>query len=101
MRDKIKEGEKMSPVADLAKEITEEVLGPSPLKIGQRLKHESGCLVEITDGEYWGEDGLSNFWDWIEILPDGTRGRRGCGYGNVNEQGALEGGKWLKGKKGA
>ena len=84
----------MSPVKDWVKEFVEEAMGESPLKIGQRIKHESGCEVEITDGDYWGEDGLSNFWYWREVKPDGSFGRIGCGYGNVSDDGILEGG-WL------
>ena len=90
----------MSPVKDWVKELVEETMGESPLKIGQRIQHESGCEVEITAGQYWGACGLSNFWEWCEVLPDGSLGRTGCGYGYVNEQGVLEDGEWLKGKKG-
>jgi hypothetical protein len=63
------------------------------LRIGQRIRYEGGGIVEIVDGQYWGAHGLSNFWYWREVLPDGSLGRRGCGYGLV-ENGILTGREW-------
>ena len=55
-----------------AKDLTESVLGGAPFKIGDRVKHPEHGLVEIVDGQYWGSHGLSNFWYWQKVLPDGT-----------------------------
>jgi hypothetical protein len=65
---------------DIAREITEETMGP-PLKVGETVRHPDGRLVQIVDGQFWGEDGLSNFWTWREVLADGTLGAPEKGYG--------------------
>jgi hypothetical protein len=57
-------------------------MGGAPFAIGDRVKHPSGRTVEITGGQYWGTHGLSNFWDWREVLPDGSLStKKECGYG--------------------
>ena len=53
-------------------ELVEGVLGGPPFAIGEVVWHPSGRRVQITDGQYWGEHGLSNFWHWREVLSDGT-----------------------------
>ena len=59
-------------VAEWVQELTEEVFGPH-LEIGMVVQHpRTGKTVKITDGRYWGTYGLSNFWYWREVLPDGT-----------------------------
>lgn len=68
-------------VAPWAKSLTEEVLGGAPFKIGDVVKHPDGRTVKITGGQYWGEYGLSNFWDWREVLPEGELGKPESGYG--------------------
>lgn len=52
--------------------LVEEVCGGAPFAVGDRVKHPDGRTVEITGGSYWGERGLSNFWYWREVLPDGS-----------------------------
>jgi hypothetical protein len=70
------------PVADWVREITEEVLGGPPFKIGDQVKHPSGRTVQITSGQYWGDYGISNHWHWREVLPDGTLSEKEeYGYG--------------------
>ena len=65
-----------------------------PLNIGQRIRHESGVTVEIVNGQLLGGYGrISNFWYWREVLPDGSFGRKGHGYGFV-KNGILTGGEW-------
>lgn len=68
-------------VADWVKNMTEEVLGGAPFKIGDTVKHPSGRTVRITGGSYWGTHGLSNFWNWREVLPGDTLGAEEGGYG--------------------
>lgn len=68
-------------VAPWVKQMTEEVLGGPPFKIGDVVKHPSGRMVKITSGAYWGEHGLSNHWFWKEVLPDGKLGEEEYGYG--------------------
>lgn len=67
----------------IAREITEEVFGPAPFKIGDRVEHPSGRTVEIIGGQYWGERGISNFWYWKEVQADGSSfsSETECGYG--------------------
>lgn len=68
-------------VADWVKNLTEEVFGGAPYEVGDKVRHPSGRLVQITGGSYWGEHGLSNFWYWREVMPDGSLGQEECGYG--------------------
>ena len=44
-------------------------------KIGDSYK------VEIINGQYWGEHGLSNLWNWYRLKKNGSRGRKEYGYG--------------------
>jgi hypothetical protein len=94
------------PVAPWVKELTEKCLGGPPFKIGDRVRHPDGRLVEITAGQYWGEYGLSNFWSWREVLPTGGLGPEEEGYGwkveyqqASNEQLAQEAADWDSGKR--
>lgn len=65
-----------------AKDLTEGVLGGPPFAIGDIVRHPSGRSVKIVDGRYWGTHGLSNFWYWQEVLPDGSlAATREHGYG--------------------
>lgn len=67
---------------EIGRDIAEKMLGPAPFKIGDLVRHPFGHLVEITDGEYWGRMGLSNFWYWRDVLPDGTlSNEERSGYG--------------------
>lgn len=69
-------------VQNWIKEMTEDVLGKSKLAIGKRLPHPDGRIVEVTQGQYWGEHGLSNFWYWREVMPDGSLSKKEeHGYG--------------------
>lgn len=68
-------------VASWVKELTEEVMGGPPFKVGDVVKHPDGRKVKIMGGQYWGEYGLSNFWYWREVKEDGTLGEIEHGYG--------------------
>ena len=68
-------------VAPWVKTLTERGLGGPPFTIGDRVRHPDGRLVLIVGGAYWGLRGLSNFWSWREVRPDGTLGPRESGYG--------------------
>jgi hypothetical protein len=61
------------------KELTESVMGGPPFKVGDVVKRDRR-IVKIVGGQYWGEYGLSNFWYWREVLPDGL-GPEEHGYG--------------------
>lgn len=55
---------------------------PQTLSIGMRVKTPRGVLVEIVDGQYMGTHGLSNFWYWRRVLPNGKLSRKlQHGYG--------------------
>lgn len=46
-----------------------------------------GVPVEITGGQYWGAYGVSNFWDWQLLNPEGRPdGKKYCGYDNIEGQ---------------
>lgn len=62
-------------------ELVEKVLGKTDLSVGAVVKHPSGRTVKIVSGQYWGAFGVSNFWRWREVLPDGTLGPEESGYG--------------------
>jgi hypothetical protein len=64
-----------------ARELTEEVLGGPPFAIGDVVLHPSGRTVKIVGGQYWGTRGLSNFWQWKEVLENGELGPKEHGYG--------------------
>jgi hypothetical protein len=67
---------------EIGREIADKVFGPAPFKVGDLVRHPFGHLVEITDGEYWGRRGLSNFWYWRDVRPDGTLSKEEkSGYG--------------------
>lgn len=53
-------------------DLTEEIIGKSPFEVGDVVKHPDGRTVKITNGQYWGTHGLSNFWYWREVKPDGS-----------------------------
>ena len=65
-----------------AEKFTSSVIPPSKRKVGGDFIHKDGRTVRIVGGQYWGTHGLSNFWDWREILADGTLSEKiECGYG--------------------
>lgn len=64
-------------VAPWVKALTEEVLGGPPVAVGKRYQHPTDGEIEITDGQYWGERGLSNFWYWRVLATGETH----HGYG--------------------
>lgn len=69
-------------VSNIARSITEEVFGGPPFSIGDRVTHPDGYLVEITQGQWWGTYGLSNFWYWKRVSEDGSLSdEEECGYG--------------------
>lgn len=65
----------------LCRAITEEVSGGPPFAVGDVVTHPSGRKVKITSGQYWGDRGVSNFWYWREVRPNGTLGKEEHGYG--------------------
>jgi len=64
-----------------AKEIVEGGIDGRPLRVGERVNHPDGRLVEITGGQFYGTYGVSNFWYWKEVLEDGSFGPEEHGYG--------------------
>lgn len=63
-------------------DIVEKYNGPAPFKIGDTVKHPDGRTIRIVGGQYWGEYGISNFWYWREVFPDGSISQTDeCGYG--------------------
>jgi len=72
----------MTKVAQWVRNIVEREFG-GHLEVGMVTTNpETGKAVRITDGQYWGEHGLSNFWYWREVLPDGSLSEvEGHGYG--------------------
>lgn len=69
-------------VAQWVKDLDEKVFGKSKLAAGKVVTHPDGRQVKITGGQYWGEYGVSNFWEWHEVRADGTLAKKQeCGYG--------------------
>ncbi len=71
----------MSSVSLSVKSLVENVCGTSKLSVGKIVQHPDGRTVKITSGQFWGEYGVSNFWYWREVNPDGKLGREESGYG--------------------
>lgn len=67
-------------VALWVKELVESA-GPPYFQVGDTVKHSSGRSVKITGGRFWGTHGVSNFWYWREVMPDGSLGPEESGYG--------------------
>ena len=71
----------MTKVSKWVQEIVSDT-GYVPLYIGLITYHPDGRKVKIIDGQYWGTYGLSNFWEWKEVLSDGSLSKTTeCGYG--------------------
>jgi hypothetical protein len=50
--------------------------------VGDDVRHPDGYMVRITAGQYWGQDGVSNFWYWRRYLKNGQLSQKEyCGYG--------------------
>lgn len=56
---------------EFIKDIVSEHFGSNHYEIGNRCIRNDK-VIEITDGQYWGTYGISNFWYWKEVLPDGS-----------------------------
>lgn len=69
-------------VKQWVKDLVEETFGKSPLEIGKCYIHPEYGKIKITSGQYWGQYGLSNFWNWIVL--DTNEKKQGYG-GNWEE----------------
>lgn len=64
------------------KDLCENTFGKSSMKVGKIIQHPDGYKVKVIDGQYWGTHGLSNFWYWQRVLPDGKLSKKvEHGYG--------------------
>jgi hypothetical protein len=62
--------------------MVESIGGGEPFEIGDIVDHPKQGKVKITDGQYWGTYGVSNFWYWKKVMPDGTLSKKTYhGYG--------------------
>ena len=69
-------------VHQFVKDMAREVLGESKLRIGKIVKHPTMGKVKIVGGQYWGTYGVSNFWEWKKVLPNGKlKNHTYSGYG--------------------
>lgn len=48
------------------------------VKIGEDYRLENGDKVTIKDGQYWGENGVSNYWYWYNHETE--KNEHGYGY---------------------
>jgi len=52
------------------------------VRVGDIVPHPDLGRVQITGGQYWGTHGVSNFWYYRTISPEGVLGRKEFhGYG--------------------
>lgn len=58
------------PVEPWVRNLVESTLGGPPVEIGRYYVHPDDGPIQIVSGRYWGEHGISNFWDW-RILATG------------------------------
>jgi hypothetical protein len=71
----------MMPVAPWVRELVE-AEWPCSMEVGIKTLHATdGREVLITSGRFWDTHGVSNWWTWREVLPDGSLGPEECGYG--------------------
>lgn len=71
----------MTRVAPWVQKITEKHFGAAPFKVGDVVPHSDGRMVKILNGQYWGEFGISNFWNWQEVKNGKLVGKIESGYG--------------------
>ena len=77
----------MHPLTRLARAITDNAY-PEEIRlyVGLVTKHPDGRTVKIVEGQFYGRYGLSNFWCWREVLPDGSLSEKlEHGYGWARE----------------
>jgi len=61
------------PLAMLARRLTDEAWPKEGrLRKGMVTKHPDGRTIKVVGGSFWGKYGLSNHFDWREVMPDGT-----------------------------
>lgn len=53
-------------------------LPPPRIRHGHYYWHPAWGVIQVTDGRYWGEHGISNSWKWIVISTGETK----TGYGD-------------------
>jgi hypothetical protein len=72
-------------VQQWVKDLVSDTMGDAPVvAIGKQYTLVDGRKIQITAGRLWGEHGISNFWSWKDVLPDGTLVEKGgCGYPHV------------------
>lgn len=52
------------------------------LAIGKTVKHPEHGTVKIVSGCFWADNGgLSNHWEWVELVDGQPTGARHHGYG--------------------
>ena len=56
----------------IGRAIVEKYCDVNAIEIGKRYPDSEGRLVEIEDGRFWGEYGVSNFWYWRLVQQDGS-----------------------------
>ena len=69
-------------VSPFIQDIVEKVFGDH-LEIWMiTINPETGKLVKVVDGQYWGTFGFSNFWYWKDVKVDNSLDDEiHCGYG--------------------
>jgi hypothetical protein len=73
--------EHSSSLASVAKQLNEEFF-TTELEVGKIVKHPEHGRVKITDGQFWGIHGLSNFWSWRKVDKENKPyGKTYNGYG--------------------
>lgn len=73
-------------VSEWVRNLTDSVLGGSPVEVGKRYQHPDDGAIEIVFGQYWGRSGLSNFWYWTVL----ETGETHSGYADDWEEVAVE-----------
>ena len=71
------------PLARIAQSMNAELASRSSMQIGATIPDPNGRMVKVASGYYldpiYGR--VSNWWEWNEVLPDGSLGPTECGYG--------------------
>lgn len=61
------------------KDIVESVVKPVELQIGKFYLHPQDGIIHITDGQYYSNGRISNFWRWTVV----ETGESNTGYGGT------------------
>lgn len=61
-----------SGLAALGAQMNRELEAQCKMKVGARIQHPDGYMVEVVDGQFLSNGRVSNFWYWKRVNEDGS-----------------------------